>query len=331
MDRKHVIICNLIELRDQNKNMSFKYKAYAKVIKQIEKIKTPVTSMDDLAHVEGIGKSIREKLEEILNKQADNLMDEGDNKQAFKKVEKCIEQNDGDSSKQAVVKELLRVPGIGEVRAVKLYTEHGIKSIDDLKEHTDLLTAAQKVGLCHFEDAEKRIPKKEMDRHYLFIKELLTNVDPDLVFEITGSYRRGAQDSGDIDVLITTKNSEHDIEFANIIESFKKSKYIRDDIAFGNKKYMGFCKLPKFRTYRRIDILMTTPNVFPFALLYFTGSQKHNIQMRKHALKLGYSLSEYGLKYTKGDKKGLSVDKQFKDEKDIFEFLDQEYVPPENR
>lgn len=225
----------------------------------------------------------------------------------------------------------MRVPGIGEVRAAKLYQDHGIRSIEDLKKHTDLLTSAQNAGLKHFEDVEKRIPKKELDRHYILIKSILTNLNKNLVFEITGSYRRGAKESGDIDVLITTKNTECTVDFANIIENLKQSKYILDDIAFGNKKYMGFCKLPRFRTFRRIDILMTEPDIFPFALLYFTGSQQHNIKMRKNALKLGYSLSEYGLKYTSGEKKGLRVEKLFKDEKEIFEFLKQEYVSPENR
>lgn len=31
------------------------------------------------------------------------------------------------------------------------------------------------------------------------------------------------------------------------------------------------------------------------ALQYFTGSQQHNIQLREHALRRGYSLSEYAL------------------------------------
>lgn len=104
MDRKHVIICNLIELRDLNKKMPFKYRAYVKVIKQIEQITTPVTSMDDLSHIDGIGKSIREKLEEIINSETDNLIDEEEHKASYKKVEACLERNDGDVSNKMLSK-----------------------------------------------------------------------------------------------------------------------------------------------------------------------------------------------------------------------------------
>ena len=94
---------------------------------------------------------------------------------------------------------------------------------------------------------------------------------------------------------------------------------------------MGICKLPRHKTNRRLDMIYTDYTNYSFTLLYFTGSGQFNIDMRNHALSLGYSLSEYGLKYSKGKNKGNFVEHKFENEKDIFEFLGIKYIKPEDR
>jgi DNA polymerase/3'-5' exonuclease PolX len=76
-----------------------------------------------------------------------------------------------------------------------------------------------------------------------------------------------------------------------------------------------------------MDLLLTTPSEYPYALLYFTGSKQFNIAMRKHALEMGYSLNEQSLTNidTKRKVSGLTS------EKEVFEFLDYKYVSPEKR
>ncbi len=73
---------------------------------------------------------------------------------------------------------------------------------------------------------------------------------------------------------------------------------------------------------RRVDFLFTNENSYYYALLYFTGSQKLNIIMRKRAIELGYSLNEHGMK---------GVDKKIKSERDIFEILEMKYLEPIDR
>jgi DNA polymerase/3'-5' exonuclease PolX len=48
--------------------------------------------------------------------------------------------------------------------------------------------------------------------------------------------------------------------------------------------------------------------------------------MRSHALSKGYSLNEQGI-----TKKKQKISQQFTSEKDIFDFLDYPYVPPQER
>lgn len=223
---------------------------------------------------------------------------------------------------------------VGMVKARELVEKHGIMTVDALRERADLLNDKQRLGLEYHEDFMKRIPRKEMDRHKEFIASAIPAAQ--YTFEISGSYRRGMADSGDIDVLVTSNEGsapeEAKATFQKIVEKLKAAKYLVDEFGFGAEKYLGIAKLPRFHSNRRIDIMYVPREKFAFALLYFTGSQAFNIAMRNKALELGYSLSEHGFKYAKGARKGeFYTERAFATEKDIFEFLNMPYVAPVDR
>lgn len=92
-------------------------------------------------------------------------------------------------------------------------------------------------------------------------------------------------------------------------------------------KYMGFCKYKK-NPVRRIDMRYVPAKSYYTALIYFTGSRNFNIMLRNLANALGYKLNEYGL-YKKKGKKEIRI--KIKSEKDVFEKLGLEFVPPEDR
>ena len=75
-------------------------------------------------------------------------------------------------------------------------------------------------------------------------------------------------------------------------------------LGYGSKKYFGICKYGKNGINRRIDIMYTSPQEYPFAILYFTGSSNFNKKMREHALELGYSMNEHGMYHMVNNKKG---------------------------
>ena len=74
---------------------------------------------------------------------------------------------------------------------------------------------------------------------------------------------------------------------------------MKEHLAYGDKKYNGICKLGRLGKSRRIDIMYTKPNEYPFAILYFTGSDSFNKEMRQKCLKKGLSLNEYYSKLMK--------------------------------
>ena len=88
---------------------------------------------------------------------------------------------------------------------------------------------------------------------------------------------------------------------------------------------MGFSKY-KDNLTRRVDIRYVSWDVYYSALLYFTGSAELNQKMRQIAKKMGYKLSEYGL--TKiSDNSHIEITS----EKDIFNFLNMDYLKPNER
>lgn len=312
MDLKPVILDALDKMRKKevaNKE-PWKAKAYSTVIKNIQLLDKPVTSMEDLNGIKGIGESIKKKIEEII--------ETGKLRQA--------EAYNADGNMQAT-NELMKIHGIGPAKAKDLVDNHDIKSIDALKERLDLLNDKQKIGIRYYMDFELRIPRKEMVYHDTFLHDKTKDMGLEIV--IAGSYRRGNKDSGDIDVLITHKDDPKG--YSNILKDVVKvlqdTGYLKETFALGDKKYLGVCKLKRHKHFRRIDIMYCTGREWPFALLYFTGSQAFNIQMRKIALEKGLSLSEHGLK--KED--GSMVDEEFKTEEDVFKYLEMQYSIPSTR
>lgn len=308
VEMKDILISKLQDMYkiEKGNNQPFKARAYKKVIDQLQLLES-INTIDDIENVKGIGEGIKQKIQQIL----ENGEIEGIPKE--------------DIEKTKIIEELTKIHGIGAIKASELYT-HGIRNIDDLENNRALLNDKQLLGLKYYKDIEKRIPRREMEKHEIVLFKTMEKLNcKSLKYEIAGSYRRGNLDSGDIDLIISADKDEKDI-LSRIVNLLKGINYIRDDFAFGDKKYMGVCCLPRHKSIRRIDIMFTEPSQYPFALLYFTGSQNFNIGMRNIAISKGYSLNEYGL--TKNSKK---INNVFLTEKDVFDFLEMNWVDPKSR
>ena len=225
-----------------------------------------------------------------------------------------------------VRKDFLDISGVGPKKAKELVGK-GITSIDMLRKSDnlkELLNDKQLIGLKYYEDILERIPQSEIVNHEIYLKKVLQSLSPKSELTIAGSYRRRAKDSGDIDVLLKGTPTL----YKKFIEVLEKDGYLYETLAKGTKKYNGMCKMPDCLTFRRIDIMVTKPQEYPFAVLYFTGSKDFNTLMRQHALDRGLSMNEYSLKDV--DTKE-PVDHIFETERDIFDYLEYTYVDPWKR
>lgn len=242
------------------------------------------------------------------------------------------------------IENLSKVAGIGKATATKLYKDLNITTVQELKElyeiNKTVINSKQAIGLIHYDDLLKRIPRSEMNnwRDILtsIFQDTLDSLNLDGSLIISGSYRREKDDSGDVDVLIISKTYNEllmNTFYKNLLESgiFKKENII----ASGGTKIMAIAKI--LDIFRHVDIFYFSLEVFPFALLFTTGSKEFNLRMRSHALKRGFSLNERNL--TKKNGKLVSEDEYISKinkplpttEEDIFKFLDYKYVEPKYR
>ncbi|KAE8747804.1 hypothetical protein FOCC_FOCC005416 [Frankliniella occidentalis] len=318
----HDISDFLSELANYEKNLNrniHKYNAYRKAASSISAHPTRLTSGEEARKLDGVGLKISEKIDEYLTTGK------------LRKLDK-IHQDDTSTA----VNLLTRVSGIGPAKAKEL-VDSGIKTIEDLQQCKEKLNHHQLIGLKYFNDFEKKIPRGEIEKVENILFDEISALDSNYIVTICGSYRRGKLESGDIDVLITHPSFTSDVKpkskaylLNNVIDCLEKCGLICDTISHGDVKFMGACKLSEHDVVRRLDIRLTPHDQYWCSILYFTGSDMFNKEMRTHALQKRYTLNEYSLRPIGST--GVPGEPVFlTSEKDIFEYIDYPYKPPEDR
>ena len=298
------------ELKDimQAQGETFRAKAYQTAQETIMMYEGDITDPNQLKGMKGIGETILSKLNEYIETGTLKALEKG--------------------RKDPIIL-LTKVYGIGPKKAKDLI-EKGIKTIEDLRENKQLLNDVQQIGLKYYEDILEKIPRIEIDEYKSMFDEAILDANiPGSKYEIVGSYRRGKITSGDIDVIITNENDNNKI-FDKFIDLLKEKEILIEILTRGKTKSLTIAKLPN-KIARRIDFLYTSPEEYPFAVLYFTGSKIFNTVMRQRALKMGYTLNEHGISTMNKGVKGDKLSNVFEDEKSIFDFLNMQYKNPVER
>jgi len=293
---------------EKSNGQPYKSKAYDIAIKSIANMKDQELTPDNLINIKGIGKSIIEKIQTIIKTgtldQYEKIKDYKDPKEEF-----------------------MNIHGVGSVKAKQL-VKAGFKSLDQLKSSDnidDYLNDVQIKGLKWHSDINgNRIPYNEIESHEIYLKKVLKEIDHTAQLTVAGSYRRKKESSGDIDILINTPSVKNNSIFNKFIDKLYENEYLKDEFSRGQKKFMGICSINTIG--RRIDIMYTKSQEYPFAILYFTGSMEFNVKMRGELLDKGLSLNEYGIK-----KDGKTINCGCKTEQDVFAYLGYDYVNPEDR
>lgn len=315
--------------RKEAKTQSFRLRQVQNVVDIIKKYSDEIKSGEQLKDIKGVGKGTISRISEILQT---GRLSEIKVKSTHKKYLSQIE-------------ELEEIIGIGRKTAYKLIKNENIKSVADLKKKYKAgkidLPHEIVMGLKYHGVYKQGIPRAEIDKINIYLRKQVVKVDKGLNHIICGSYRREKTVSNDIDVLIThpkiKTESQIDKQVKNyliqFIELLKKDGFLVDDLTDKDYevKYMGFCQFKEQKQsypIRRIDIRYVPFDSYYFALLYFTGSGEFNRKMRQLAQELGYRLNEYGL-YKEED--GSILKLEVNSEKDIFEALGMEYIPPNRR
>ena len=350
MDYKPVIIdaLRVLQARDRAEKKPFSVRAYATVLHHLEAHPDPIRSLAEIPIFQGVGEKIKKKMEEI------------------------VETGRLEAAERAKAEYPLdalalfgSIYGIGPVKAKEL-VDMGLRTLTDLRVELhlshDLLHEKQKAGLAYYEDLMERIPREEMREHEAYLQSVIDTVRSplsrgtgDVSMTVVGSYRRGAETSGDVDVLLRVPSAWTSLMCAsylhNVVMELETAGYMEYILALGEKKCMGIARLPsKGKDYkaRRVDFLITPEHEYACALLYFTGSDMFNVAFRQRALQKGYTLNEH-IRASIGDapapppcgdilsphpspiRKQVPPPPPFHTEEDIFRFLSLQYVEPSKR
>lgn len=288
----------------------FRARAYQKAQETIMVYPDDIVEPKQLVGLPGIGSTIMEKLNEYVETGTLRILER---------------------EKTNPINILADVYGIGPKKANDL-VKANIVTIDELRsKQNEVLNEVQKTGLKYYEQLQERIPRSEIQEYETIFEDVFSRIasnDHSAKMEIVGSYRRGAQTSGDIDVIIT---GDTRTVYTNFVDELLKTGIILEILSRGQSKTLVIAKLPNKQIARRVDFLYAPPNEFPFAILYFTGSKIFNTVMRQYALNKGYTFNEHGIYSLENKKKGAPIVHDFRTEKDIFDFLGLEYKAPVDR
>lgn len=301
-----------VDMAREFKTDRYRKRAYENAAKSIRSHDKIITSGKQAEkEIKGIGKSIAAKIDEIIATGTLKFLEE-------------IPQEKKDREK--IIKQFEAIHGVGPVTAEKWYNM-GYHTFESLAGLYDQMTDAQKLGYYYYNQLNLRIPREEMDIIGKRIAELWEGIDiiPERDYEIAGSYRRGEESSGDIDIVVKETPG---VSIDTLIYPLIQSGLIIGTLAKGTTKYMGILRLgDPDENARRIDIRLVSEEAWPYALLYFTGSKELNVHMRTIAQSMGLSMNEYGMVGQETGPKGV----QAKTEKDIFDYLGMEYLEPTER
>lgn len=109
--------------------------------------------------------------------------------------------------------------GVGADTARKMLYTHGLRDLDDVVEyHWGSLNRVQQIGVKFYGEFQERIPRKEVEgiagtvlRHARLCRgvgEEEWGGEGDVVCVIVGGYRRGKEESGDVDVILSHRDEE---------------------------------------------------------------------------------------------------------------------------
>lgn len=291
----------------------FKPRAYEKAALALEGMSEDVADIykregvKGLKGIPGIGESMAQKIAEYL---------ETGKIEYFEELKKKIPVD---------VAELTAIEGVGPKMAKALYEQLGIRTIDEL-EQAALQGKIRKLpgfGLKKEQRILRGISfyKQSSGRFILgFVIPLVEKIEARLrrleeveELAVAGSNRRWKETVGDLDILVVSSNPERVMaEFTSLPEVI----YV---YAKGPTK-----SSVKLANRMDVDLRVVPRESFGAALLYFTGSKEHNIQLRNIAIKKGLKLNEYGV--FKGEKRIAG-----ETEEEVYAALGLPYIEPELR
>jgi DNA polymerase (family 10) len=301
-------IADLLEIEGANPFRIRAYRNGARTVKGLgTELSEMVTNDEDLTQLSGIGKELATKIREIIDTGTVS---------ALIKLKNRVPQ---------ALTDILKIPGLGPKRVRVFYRDLDIQSVEQLYQ------AAQKgvirklpgFGIKSEEQIlkaletnrgkQKRVKLATAAEYANALIEYLQQIPGVEQVVAAGSYRRAMETVGDLDILVTGRPD------CPVMDRFTAYDETATVISKGSTRSTAI-----LHSGLQVDLRLVPQKSFGAALQYFTGSQAHNIAIRRLGRKRNLKINEYGVfrgdEYIAGET-----------EASVYETLDLAYIPPELR
>ena len=314
-------VADLLEFQGAN---AFRVRAYRNAANSIRVLAEPLARIADdpnrkLTDLAGIGKDLANSILGLIATRKLPLLEE---------LQAQIPHS---------VLELLRIPGLGPKKAAALFNELKIATLDQLRaaceagEVRKLKGFGAKTeetilaGLPFATSAEiVRLYWAEADEFAQVLREHLAVCKSVRQMEIAGSYRRGKETVGDLDILVESADPKE------VMDRLATFAGIEQVLGRGETKMSV-----RLATALQVDLRIVPAESFGAALQYFTGSKDHNVVLRGLAKDRGLKINEYGVFRVGGDAEaaGPTAGEYVagRTEEEVYATLDLPTFPPELR
>jgi DNA polymerase (family 10) len=296
-------------------NAQFKSRAYYRAADSIDSLSTDIADIygkggvGALLEIPGIGKAIAGKIEE------------------FVKTGEVHQLEDLKKQIPIDVDQMNSVEGIGPKTVKAIYKKLGVTDLAGLESaaREGRLKTVPGISAKKEQDILKRIEfaKKRGGRRIIGevwplakgIESRLQKLDGVFAAALAGSARRMKETVGDLDYLVTCKDA------GAVMDFFTSMPEVEEVKSRGSAK--AFVRL---QGGIDADILVVPQESWGSALLYFTGSKDHNVELRKIAIEKKLRLNEWGVFHAVSERRVAG-----KDEEEVYRALGLQWMPPEMR
>lgn len=302
-------LADLLEVEGAN---AFRVRAYRNAARTIEDYSGSIANLAaegaaKLTELPGIGADLAKKIITIVETQRLPQLDE---------IKDRV---------PAVVLDMLRIPNLGPKKAAVLVDALDISSLEDLRAAADAGRIAKIKG---FGAKSQQAVLDGLDQLATSGSRFLISVARDAVepiierlraspavsqVAIAGSCRRGRETCADLDVLVTATEAAAPMDLLAAHDSVE-SVLSRGDTKQRVRLFSGI----------ELDLRVVPEDSYGAALVYFTGSKAHNIELRRRAQDRGLKVNEYGV--YRGDDQIAG-----RSEEDVYAAIDLPWIPPELR
>lgn len=301
-------IADLLDIKGGN---TFRIRAYRNAARTVDSLTREVADMleegEDLSELSDIGEDLAGKIETIVETGTHPMLSE-------------LKEEVPES-----LQELLRVSGLGPRGVQTIHEELGVTDLDGLRKAAEQGSIAELSGFGEktqariLEEVESITSEEERTLLAEAVKiadgvvEHMRSHDGVKKACAAGSLRRRRETVGDLDVLVSCR------EDADVMDHFLEFEDIDEVLARGDTKTTVI-----LRSGLQVDLRVVPHAAYGAALVYFTGSKRHNIRLRKRGRDRDLKVNEYGVHSGREKVAG-------KTEEEVYEALDLPWIAPELR